>query len=252
MKIAVITIAGISSRFNENIPENEKKLKAIFCEGDYRDTLLYHLIQKCMFADKIILVSGYKAESLKEYVNVLENKLKEKIFVVFNKCFQDLGSGYSLYLGLEEAFKYSVDEVTFVEGDLDVDIDSFEKVVCSSKSVLTYTNEPIFANKAVVLYKDDCNRYRYAFNSNHGLLTIDSPFSFILNSGQIWKFTEIETLKRANQKFICESKADTNLRIIQNYLDSCLDVELIQLNRWTNCNTRNDYKKIVSYWENEA
>ncbi len=47
MRIAIITNAGISSRFNEGIPEGEKKLKAIYHEGDMKNTLLYHQLIKC-------------------------------------------------------------------------------------------------------------------------------------------------------------------------------------------------------------
>ena len=181
----------------------------------------------------------------------LDGELQSKIAMARNDHFEDLGSGYSLYLGLEEAFKYEPDEVLFIEGDLDIDNDSFDRVVSSDKSVLTYTYEPIYANKAVVLYKDDAYRYRYAFNSSHGLLTIESPFSCIFNSGQTWKFKEVDKLKKANAKFYAEAKGDTNLRIIQNYLDMGAEATIVPLDRWTNCNTRNDYKKIVSYWENE-
>ncbi len=248
MRTAIITIAGISSRFNECIPEEQKTLKAIYYEGDSTNTLLYHLLLKCAYADRIILVSGYKAESLSDYCVSLEKDLTDKIKIVHNNLFEDLGSGYSLYLGLEEAFKHDSSEILFVEGDLDIDDISFAKVVSSGQSVLTYTYEPIYANKAVVLYKDDRDRYRYAFNSSHGLLSIDSPFSCILNSGQTWKFVDIETLKRANEKFYKETRDGTNLRIIQNYLDQGVDVDLIPLGRWTNCNTREDYKRIVSYW----
>ena len=248
---AIITIAGISSRFNEGIPEDQKELKAVYYEGDRKNTLLYHLLLKCAFADRIILVSGYKADSLAEYCKSLEKKLADKITIVHNNHFEDLGSGYSLYIGLEEAFKYNPDEILFVEGDLDIYDSSFAKVVASERSVLTYTYEPIYANKAVVLYKDDHDHYQYAFNSSHGLLSINSPFSMILNSGQTWKFTDMKSLKKANKTFYEEAKADTNLRIIQNYLDQGIDAEIIPLARWTNCNTREDYRRIVSYWEAE-
>lgn len=251
MRIVIITIAGISSRFNEGIPEENKKLKAVYHEGNEKETLLYHLLMKCSYAAKIILVGGYKVEDLKDYWLNLEDEIRDKIEIVYNPHFEDLGSGYSLYLGLEEAFKSNPTEILFVEGDLDIDNESFQKVVDAEKSVLTYTYGPIYANKAVVLYKDDQGQYRYAFNSSHGLLTIDSPFSCILNSGQTWKFTEIGKLQKANKQFFETTKADTNLRIIQNYLDSGVDVDVIPLKCWTNCNTRIDFKKIVSYWEDE-
>lgn len=251
MKIAIITIAGISSRFNEGFAEEDKKLKAVFHEGNDKETLLYHLLMKCFYSDKIILVGGYKVDDLKDYLLALDNELRYKIELVYNSHFKDLGSGYSLYLGLAEAFKSNPKEILFVEGDLDIDNESFARVVEADKSVLTFTCEPIYANKAVVLYKDDKDKYRYAFNSSHGLLTIDSPFSCILNSGQTWKFMDIEKLKLANKRFYENAKTDTNLRIIQNYLDLGVEVELLPLNRWTNCNTRDDYRKIISYWEEE-
>ena len=158
-----------------------------------------------------------------------------------------------MYVGLEELFRTCTDteDVLFVEGDLDIDSDSFEKVIRSSKNVLTYSYEPIFANKAVVLYKNGEERYRYAFNSSHGLLRIDEPFSLMLNSGQMWKFRDARLLKAANDRFFKEEKNGTNLRIIQNYIDSLesSSFELIGLSHWTNCNTREDYRKILSYWK---
>ena len=251
MKIAIITIAGISSRFNEGMEEDKKVLKCLYTEGGKEETLLYHLMKKCSYADHIILVGGYKFEDL---VSCYKNELVEEFpnaMLVHNEHYSDLGSGYSLYLGIQAAVKHNPSEILFVEGDLDIDNASFARVVDSDKSVLTYTYEPIYANKAVVLYKDDKDQYRYAFNSSHGLLTIDSAFSCILNSGQTWKFTEVEKLNIANDKFYETTKADTNLRIIQNYLDAGVEIDLVPLNRWTNCNTRGDYRKIVSYWEEE-
>ena len=251
MKVAIITVAGISSRFNENIEEDKKVLKCLYTEKDKEDTLLYHLIKKCSYADRIVIVGGYKYDDLCKYYNDELTEEFPNVKLVLNDHYSDLGSGYSLYLGIEAALNYNPSEIVFVEGDLDIDNESFKTVVNAEKSVLTYTYEPIYAKKAVVLYKDDKDNYRYAFNSNHGMLTIDSPFSCILNSGQMWKFTDVEVLKSANDKFYAESKGDTNLRIIQNYLDKGVEIELVPLRRWTNCNTRDDYKKIVSYWEED-
>ncbi len=251
MKVAIITIAGISSRFNEEIDEDNKVLKCLYTEKGKDNTLLYNLMKKCSYADHIVLVGGYKYDDLCSFYREELSTEFPGVSIVKNDHYADLGSGYSLYLGIQEALKHNPDEILFVEGDLDIDNESFQKVVDNHKSVLTYTFEPIYANKAVVLYKDDKDQYRYAFNSSHSLLTIDSPFSCILNSGQTWKFTEVEKLKRANERFYETAKADTNLRIIQNYLDSGVDVDIVPLSRWTNCNTRDDYRKIVSYWEDE-
>ena len=51
MKVALITVAGISSRFNEGIPEERKVLKAIYSERDGAPTLLSHLVGQCAYAE---------------------------------------------------------------------------------------------------------------------------------------------------------------------------------------------------------
>lgn len=248
-------MAGISSRFNEGIPEEKKRHKIIYYEKNKNNTLLYHLLEKCLFADKIILVGGSKYEDVKDYCRELPEGMKNKIILVYNERYDDLASGYSLYVGLKELFSRfgDVKEILFVEGDLDIDKASFEKVITSRRDVLTFSYAPIYAEKAVVLYRDKNERFRYAFNSEHGLLKIDDAFSVILNSGQMWKFIDPQKLEEANEKFYETEKEGTNLRIIQNYIDFCKskNFELIGLERWTNCNTREDYKQIVSYWEEE-
>ena len=113
MSAAIITVAGISSRFNEGVPEEDKELKAIYSERSAEDTLLYHLIQKCVYADKIIIVGGYKFDRLRLYCERLEKHLQEKIAIVHNEQYNNLASGYSLYLGLLKAFEFDVEEVLF-------------------------------------------------------------------------------------------------------------------------------------------
>ena len=255
MRAAIITIAGVSSRFNQGIPEDEKRHKIIYFEGDRKDSLLYHLLEKCMYADRIVLVGGYMYEEVSAYINELPEDMRSKIMLAYNEHYADLASGYSLYVGLKALFDScsDIEEVLFVEGDLNIDRESFAKVVSSDKNVLTFCYEPIYANKAVVLYKDGEGHFKYAFNSSHGLLKIDDPFEMILNSGQCWKFKDSQILKAANEKFFAENKGGTNLVIIQNYIDACKsdDFELAGLKTWTNCNTRDDYRKILKYWENE-
>ncbi len=249
MKVAIITVAGISSRFNAGIPETDRKLKAIYYEGDETKTILWQLVRKCAFADKVIIVGGYKFSELEEYC--ARCGWMERIDLLYNDHYEDYASGYSLFLGINKALEYPADEVLFAEGDLDVDDDSFEKIIQSSSDVLSYNRDPIYANKAVVLYQDDQGHYCYAFSTNHGLLSIESPFSCILNSGQIWKFTDMRKLQKANDWFGEGSKKGTNLEIIQKYIDQGADVAIVGLERWTNCNTREDYKHIQRYWEEE-
>ncbi|MGI5102626.1 DUF6564 domain-containing protein [Treponema vincentii] len=255
MLVAIITVAGVSSRFNQDIAEKDKVLKCIYYEKNRDDTLLKHLLDKCCFADRIIIVGGYQYQSLQAYCSKLPKRLYDKLELVYNSHFSDLSSGYSLYLGLEKAFSFGRDvtKVLFAEGDLDVDDLSFNRVAESELNVLTYTFLPIYASTSVVLYKNKDNCYKYTFNSRHGLLKIDEDFSCIFNSGQIWKFTDISKLKIASEKFIKNSRDETNLVLIQNYIDLCIqdDFELVGIQKWTNCNTRHDYKNISIYWEAE-
>ena len=250
MKAAIITVAGISSRFNEGVPENRKELKAIYSENGSQNTLLYHLLLKCSYADKIILVGGYKFADLESFYQAELASEFPQVELVKNDHYEDLASGYSLFLGIRKAMEFNPDEVLFIEGDLDIDDGSFGFVIHSEKSVLTYTTEPIYANKAVVLYQDGDGEYKYAFNSAHGLLTIDEPFSCILNSGQTWKFVNAGALKEANDEFEEFEIDGTNLRIIQRYIEKVPadSIELIKLDRWTNCNTKDDYRNILNYW----
>ena len=252
MKAAIITVAGISSRFNEGVPEDKKELKAIYSENGTQDTLLYHLLLKCSYADKIVLVGGYQYEALEAFYRTELSSEFPQVELVENNHYEDLASGYSLFLGIRKTMEYKADEVLFVEGDLDIDDDSFERVVHSEKSVLTYTTEPIYANKAVVLYQDGDGRYKYAFNSAHGLLTLDEPFSCILNSGQTWKFVNADALNAANDEFERYEIDGTNLRIIQRYIEKIPadSIELVKLCRWTNCNTKDDYRNILNNWRN--
>lgn len=276
MKTAVITVAGISSRFNKGIPEAEHVLKAVYYREDMRDTMLFHLLQKCAFADRIVVVGGYRFEELERYIKTLdvqcgEQKMSyrteepdpapaitvadvlQKTILVRNDRYEDLASGYSLYAGVEEALKQGSSEVLFAEGDLDVDDPSFARVVSAERSVLTYNREPVYADRAVVLYRNAEGNYRYAFNAEHGLLSIDEAFSCLLNSGQVWKFTDMNALRKANKAFYNEKKDGTNLYIIQKYLDEGVPCSLVGFERWINCNTREDYDRITARWaENEA
>jgi len=247
---AIITVAGISSRFNQGFDEEGSVLKAIYTESAWDDTLLARMVFKCSSAERIIIVGGYRYEDLKQYINGnFPFEVRKKIDLIYNKHFADLASGYSLYLGIERAIKNNtIDNIIFAEGDLDVDDISFENVKKSEKSVITYNNRQIYSNKAVICYCNSEGRYKYAFSTEHGLVRIAEPFSHIMNSGQIWKFTDIGILKEVASAFINNTPEETNLKIIQDYFDTLPvgNIELVPLERWTNCNTRNDYKSIFT------
>ena len=238
LKIAIITVAGISSRFNKDIPENDKVLKCLYWEDDPKYTLLNQLIEKVSDYDKIIIVGGFRFSDLVTYISQnFSQNLNDKIIIFENDHYDDFKSGYSLYIGINEALINfeNIDEILFVEGDLDIDNESFSNVVNSNKNVLTFNHEPIYSNKAVVLYKNDNDEYNYLFNSDHGNLTIAEPFKAIFNSGQVWKFQDMGLLKIANDNFKENLIEDTNLGIIQKYFDLIDDkgsrfIHLISMN----------------------
>ncbi len=253
MKIAIITAAGVSSRFNEGYSDADKALKIIYSEGDEHETLLYHLLEKCDFADRIVVVGGYKYEELQAYLSspAIPDDIRERVRLIFNKHFEDLNSGYSLYKGLEKAFSYDPDEIVFIEGDVDTNPASFEAVVDAEATVLTYCREPIYSEKAVVFYQNEEGEYHYAFSKEHGMLKIDEPFWCLLNSAQMWKFRDMDALAAANDEFRENYYDETNLFIVQGYLDRLPEEERIvlrELGDWTNCNTRKDWKRICEGW----
>lgn len=248
---SIITVAGISSRFNKGISENEKVLKCIYTDDSLEDTLLYHMAGKLSSSERIIIVGGYRYDDLEKYINGFMNgRFESEFTLVRNDHYADLSSGYSLYLGIEKALNYEPDEIVFVEGDLDIDGESVDRVLNAASNVCTYNHEPIYSDKAVVLYTDADDRIKYAFNSSHGMLQINDPFGCILNSGQMWKFKDMHALRRVNDEFCLRYRDSTNLRIIQSYLDSVdrNSVSLVGLDQWTNCNTREDYFNIRKRW----
>ena len=245
MKIAVITVAGISSRFNEN--KDKKILKAIYFQQDPHKTLLFRQCQQCSNMDRIIVVGGYQYDELSNYILAeMPESLRDKILLVRNQRYNDLSSGYSLYIGLQEAFhicEAKDDEIVFLEGDLALDDMSLSSVIDVKADVLTYNREVIDSRKSVIFYEDENGRYQYLFNREHGMLQIDKPFIRMWNSGQVWKFTDVEKLELAAKEYFSHAISGTNLEIIQRYFNQLENrsIQVMPFLYWYNCNTREDW-----------
>ncbi len=85
------------------------------------------------------------------------------------------------------------------------------------------------------------------YSEGDGMLKIDEPFWCILNSAQMWKFRDMDALAAANDEFRESFYDETNLFIVQGYLDRLPEEERIVLRElcdWSNCNTRADWKRI--------
>lgn len=256
MKILVITVAGISSRFSQSVGYD--CLKCLYYEDTAEHTLLYHLLSSNMdYCDKVVIVGGFQYEVLSKSLNkwfYLPNKqITEKdIILVKNEHYADYGSGYSLLLGLKKAFELGADEILFAEGDLYVKSESFKQIWEAKKDVVTESCEPILASKAVVFYSDQDGYIHYLYDTKHGTLQIQEPFAAIRNSGQIWKFIDIHKLEEICRGLSDEEQQGTNLIIIQKYfaIRPEKEYERITLPEWINCNTIKDYQLIRKKEEN--
>lgn len=243
MKILLITVAGTSTRFSKSI--GRSCLKCIYYKKDFSESLLYKLVRKSSSFDKIIIVGGYKFEELKVAIDKNFDDLKDKLILVENPYYEEYGSGYSLYVGLDQALKIGFDELIFAEGDLWVDDESFGKVLSVKEDAVTYSRETIFSDKAVAFYFDISNKIHYLYDTTHKYLEIKEPFLSIYNSAQIWKFASFKHLKIIFEQMNETDWLTTNLVFIQKYFGSVGgQFALIEIKKWLNCNTIDDFKKI--------
>lgn len=236
----IITVAGTSTRFNQSV--GGEWLKCLYFEKDSKNCLLYRILARATKFEQIIIVGGYKYKVLVEYVQGLHDK---RITLVYNEHFADYASGYSFYLGLK-AVHADIDEITFVEGDLYYDTESFERMQKADGSVLCVNHELILSNKAVVLYFDTNHHPHYIYDTTHKALQINEPFEAIYNSGQMWRFTDAELMRKIVAILSDKEQQGTNLIIIQKYLDAYHGaLAIVPVETWYNCNTITDYRNVL-------
>ena len=242
MKVLVITVAGSSTRFSRSIGKD--CLKCIYTESGPEDTLLFRLLTMNEGYDRYVIVGGHRYDDLVQFVDQHLGGFKDRISLVKNDRYVDYGSGYSLLLGLEEAMKMNPDEITFEEGDLALSKDDLDRVFASKKDVITYNLRTIRSDESVVFYFDGNDRPKYVYDTNHKLLKIDEPFRSIYNSGQVWKFRDMDKLRKIIDDIDENGKKNTNLIFINAYFNSisATDIVLIPLYKWFNCNTVSDYR----------
>ena len=98
MKILILTVAGMSTRFSESI--GEPCLKCVFYRNNIKESLLYRMLHQNVAFDKYVIVGGYMFEQLKITLEKDFTEFQDKIILVRNERYSDFGSGYSLFLGL--------------------------------------------------------------------------------------------------------------------------------------------------------
>lgn len=245
MKSLIITVAGMSSRFNRDTKEDV--LKCLYYEDTPANSLISLQVHKAFaHVDEIIVVGGYKYEDLKCFIREEMKDVNSKMKLVYNDHFSDYGSGYSLLKGLE-VVSSSASEIIFIEGDLFFDAESVEKIITSSKDVISVNYDPILSNKAVALYFDDQNYPHYIYDTSHSCLEIPEPFTAIYNSGQMWKFMNPTRVRDICQSLTPEQEQGTNLEIIQKYFGvyRSSQLDIVRINLWYNCNTVADYREAI-------
>ena len=247
MRIFLTTVAGSATRFSESV--GKPTVKCIYNREDPKKTLLNHMLTQAEDYDVFVIVGGFLICELGKYIDeVLTEEQKNKIILVDNKFYKEYGSGWSLYLGVKAVFdKFGTDfdEILFAEGDLFVDDESMNSVMNTSNSVITINSEAIRAKKAVALYYDLDNVPHYIYDTSHGQLKIDEPFTAIYNSGQIWKFADSRLLFDTTEAIEPSKHEGTNLVLINEYFQRLAragkEIDVIPMKTWINCNTINDF-----------
>lgn len=246
MKVLLITVAGLSSRFSESL--GKSCIKCLYYKEKIEESLLYQLLHHGVEFDNYIIVGGYKFDELKRELDNNFSDLSDRIILIENKKYAEYGSGYSLYLGLKAAENIPYDELVFAEGDLYLDDKSFVRICKSQKNVITCNSEAIWANKAVVFYYDKQNQVHYLYDTAHSELEIKEPFIGIFNSGQVWKFHNKELVETSVNDISEIEWQGTNLAFIQRYFGGLMsdEYESILFETWINCNTVDDFNKTLA------
>ena len=236
----------MSTRFNRDTKEDV--LKCLYHIGAPHLSLLYQQVCKAYdFVDEIIIVGGYKYDDLSRFVNEDLTEFKPKIKLIYNEHYLDYGSGYSLMKGID-AVSSQTTETIFIEGDLFFNQNSLTEIINSDKDVISINNESIKANKAVALYFDTSLFPHYLYDTSHSCLSIGEPFTAIYNSGQMWKFVDVERLREICLSLAPEQVKGTNLVIIQLYFGKLKEelINIIPVKDWFNCNTVADYLAVYN------
>ena len=103
MKVLIITVAGMSTRFSRSV--GKPVIKCLYHNKSLKDSLLYILLERSREFDYFIIVGGYRYKELCETIRASFKKFSDRILLIENPYYSTYGSGYSLYLGLQKALK---------------------------------------------------------------------------------------------------------------------------------------------------
>lgn len=240
MRAFITTVAGQSTRFNQGCAD--PVLKCLYHTEKTPECILSRLLRQAAEAgfDHLIVVGGYRYQDLQRTVEEYHNP---SIELVYNPRWQDSGSMYSLYYGALAAEEAA--EILFCEGDVITDSESFRRLASAQEDSFAIAREPIFADRSVAAYQGSDGRLHYLFDTNHGALTFPANVKAIFHSAQAWKIGDGETFIRMNAQLTETERRGTNLVLIERYLrrHPMEKLNLITLEHWINCNTREDFAR---------
>lgn len=77
MKVLIVTVAGISSRFNRDTSRNV--LKCLYYEDSPTHSLLYQIVCKVLDFERVIIVGGYLYDELVMYAEKYLSKDRKSV-----------------------------------------------------------------------------------------------------------------------------------------------------------------------------
>ena len=84
----------------------------------------------------------------------------------------------------------------------------------------------------------------YVYDTSHSMLQINEPFLGIFNSGQIWKFSDSDIMRKTFYELTEEEWQGTNLVYVERYFKKVENRDIITFKEWINCNTVEDFRQI--------
>lgn len=206
---AIILAAGKGQRLGDITKDNTKCMVSVVGEK-----LIDRAIDAILNAgiNRIILVVGYKAESLKNYINKkYSNKDIEFIFVE-NIDFDKTNNIYSLYLAGEYLVK---DDTILLESDLIYDINIVKNIVESKyKDIATVAQYKSWMDGTVVTYRSDNTIENFYSKDEIDYTKIEKYFKTV----NIYKLSK----KFSKEKYFPFLKTFINVSGYNSYYESVL------------------------------
>lgn len=240
MRSFITTVAGQSTRFNQG--HTDPVLKCLYHTEKTPECTLHRLLRQAgsVGFDHLIVVGGYRYQELQ---CAMEDYGGPPVELVYNPRWQDSGSMYSLYYGALAA--KGATEILFCEGDVITDSESFRRLASAQGDSFSIARDPIFADRSVAAYQGSDDRLHYLFDTNHGALTFPPNIKAIFHSAQAWKIGHGETFIHMNEQLTETERRGTNLVLIGRYFQRqpMEKLNLITIEHWINCNTREDFAR---------